>query len=393
MAMKLAQLKTLVKQGESETLEFKSSTANIAAAMETVCAFLNSDLGGKVLIGVKDDGKIIGQEITDKHSQALATEIKRIEPRTNIDIEYVVVQGNYKVIVLSVEQGNSVPYTYDGRAFVRLQSTTSRMTKEEYDYLYHKTNPQRWESLINNTCTINDLDKTRIKMIARMGVAEGRLPREALRASVVDILEYLKLIVNGKLTNAAVILFMHSSLKLARFRGVDKNSFLDNKPIQRANAFDLYDKALEYLNFNLPVAAYIEPGKSERVEIPAIPYNVLREAVTNALIHRDYSNTGGDISIARYDDRIEIANIGKLPKGVKLTELSKKHASVQRNPLIANAFYVCGKFEKWGSGTNRMIDACKEAGVPIPEYEEIGDTFFVTIPLKEPTPTIIYINK
>lgn len=398
-AMTLKQLKSLVTLGESKTLEFKTSTGTLDRAMETVCAFLNSDHGGTVLIGIKDDGNIVGQEINDSHFRSLATEIKRIEPLTKIDVKYVAVNDMKKVIVLSVDSGQSRPYTYDGRAFTRIQSTTSRMTREEYDYFYNKTNPQRWESLINNSCTISDLDKTRIKTIARMGVAEKRLPQEALTDTALEILNRLGLTVNGKFINAAVILFskkekqlMHSSLKLARFRGINKDSFLDNKPLQRANAFDLYDIAMEFLHFNLPVAAHIEPGKSERVETPAIPYNVLREAVTNALIHRDYSNTGGDISIARYDDRIEITNIGKLPKGVKLSELSKKHVSVQRNPLIANAFYICGKFEKWGSGTNRMIQSCKEAGVPIPEYEEIGDAFSVTIPLKEPTPTIVYIK-
>lgn len=391
------QLKSLVKQGESEVLEFKSSTSTLSETMETICAFLNSDHGGTVLIGVKDDGKIVGQEINDSHSRSLAAELTRIEPLTKIDVKLVAVDGKRKVIVLSANPGQKSPYTYKGRPFTRLLSTTSRMNKEEYDYLYNKANPQRWEILTNNTYTVNDLDKKRIKSIARMGVFEKRLAGEALTASASDILKRLNLIVDGKLTNAAIILFgkpekqfFQSTLKMARFRGIDKDSFLDNKPIETANAFDLYDKALDFLHFHLPVAAHIQPGKSERVETPAIPYNVLREAVTNALIHRDYSNTGGDISVARYDDRIEITNVGKLPKGVKLNELSKKHASIQRNPLIATVFYICGKIEKWGSGTTRMIEACKSAGVPIPIYEEIGDTFFITIPLKEPTPTIIY---
>jgi ATP-dependent DNA helicase RecG len=155
------------------------------------------------------------------------------------------------------------------------------------------------------------------------------------------------------------------------------------------NAFDLYDKAMDFLDFCLPVSARIEPGNPIRVEEPAIPYSVLREALANALIHRDYSYTGGSIAVAVYDDRVNISNTGHLPKGVLLKELSKDHQSVQRNPLIANVFYVCGKIERWGRGTLDMIKDCKEVGNPLPLYEEVGGGFSVTLPLKEPIRTVI----
>ena len=389
--MKLNQLKTLVKQGESETLEFKKTTANLHAAMETVCAFLNSDHGGKVLIGVNNDGKIIGQEVNDSHFQQIAAETRKIEPRTNIDIEYVTIKDNHKVIILSVDSGNSAPYEYDGRAFTRIQSTTSRMTQEEKEYLTHKNNPQRWETLTNNDRTINDLDKARIKTIVRMGIEKGRLPEEAITASTLNILKKLDLIVNDKLTNAAVILFCknekkqfrQSSMKLARFKGLDTEEFYDNKLI-KSNAFDLYDKAMEFLHFNVPLAAKIVEGQSERVETPAIPYKVLREALTNAIVHKDYSNAGSMIWIARFDDRVNITNTGSLPKGIALKELSKEHKSFPRNPLIANVFYICGKIEGWGRGTIDMIKDCKKSDNPVPKYDEIGNSFSVTLPLKEP---------
>ncbi len=395
--MTLKQLKSLIKQGESEFLEFKKTTANLHAAMETVCAFLNSDHGGTVLIGIKDDGTIVGQILQDKNLQELATEIKRIEPITKINVKYITLDNEKKVIVLSIDPGLRAPYTYDGRSFVRIQSTTSRMTREQYEYLYHKNNPHRWESLTSNSCNINDLDKTRIKDVIRMGIAHRRITPDAIKSSIPDMLKKLKLIVDEKLTNAAVILFcknedkqfIQSNLKLARFNGIDKTSFYDNK-IFTANAFDLHDKAMDFLHFHLPVAARIEPGRSERIETPAIPYNVLREAVTNALVHRDYSHAGGSMSIARYDDRVTITNIGSLPTGVSLKKLGTTHESILRNPLIANVFFVCGKIEKWGRGTIDMIKDCKDVGNPLPVYEEIGNSFSVTLPLKEPTPSVIF---
>jgi len=126
-----------------------------------------------------------------------------------------------------------------------------------------------------------------------------------------------------------------------------------------------------------------------RVEIPTIPYNVLREALTNALIHRDYSNPGSSIAVAIYDDRVNITNIGALPRGITLNQLSKQHPSIQRNPSIAHVFYLCGKIEKWGRGTLDMIEDCKKAGNPLPIHEEVGGSFSITLPFKEPIRTVI----
>ncbi len=394
--MKIAQLKTLVKHGESERLEFKNSTGSIPAGMQTVCAFLNSDHGGIVVFGVKDNGQIIGQTVTDKTRKEIGFELSKIEPSVKIDVIYVPVDNDRKVIVLVVNPGEKIPYTYDGRAFIRKQSTTMRMTKEEYAYLHNKHNPTIWESLPNDVCKIADLDRTRIKDVVRMAISENRLTGVALSENVPSLLTKLKLMVDGKLTNAAVVLFcknenkqfIQSNLKLARFKGFDKREFLDNKAFI-ANAFDLYDTAMDFLHFALPVAARIEEGNPIRVETPAIPYTVLREAVTNALVHRDYSNAGGSLSIAIYDDRVNISNIGSLPLGVSINELSKQHESIQRNPLIAHIFYICGKIERWGRGTLDMIQDCKKAGNPLPQFEETGRGFSVTLPLKEPIRSII----
>lgn len=396
VTMQIKNLNALVKHGESETLEFKNSTGSITSGMQTVCAFLNSDHGGTIIFGVKDNGHIVGQEVTDKTRKEIAVEVTKIEPHAKIDIKYVRVMSDRYAIILLVNPGPKAPYTYDGRSFIRNQSTTMRMAKEEYMYLHHQNNPTLWENLTGSVCKVSDLDRNRIKEVVRTAVFEKRLPEVAMTASIPDILKKLELIVNGKLTNAAVILFckseqkqfMQSTLKFARFRGIDKTEFLDTKML-RANAFDLYDKAMDFLTFNLPVAARIEPGNPKRVEEPAIPYNVLREAITNALVHRDYSHTGGSTDIAIYDDRVNISNIGSLPKGVLLSQLSKEHPSIQRNPLIAHVFYLCGKIEKWGRGTLDMIQDCKKAGNPPPKYEEIGGSFSVTLPLKQSMRNIV----
>ena len=286
--------------------------------------------------------------------------------------------------------------------YIRSQSTTRTMPQEKYDQLLQNRRPPSvaWESLIDNDCTINDLDKKRIQQIVDMAVSGGRLPDFATHENVNEVLKKFDLMVGHQLTNAAVILFckneqkqfIQSMVKLARFKGTDKTEFIDNKAI-RGNIFDLYETATAFLDTYLPIAGKIEVDSHLRVDSPAIPIRVLREALINAFCHRDYSSRGGSIDIAIYDDRVEIANTGPLPADITLDELSKKHRSFPRNPLIANVLYACGMIERWGRGTLDMIMLCKQSGNKPPKFEESTGSFSVTFPLKEPISRIVISPK
>ena len=172
--MKTSQLKALIKRGESEVMEFKTSTGSISTGMQTVCAFLNSDRGGTIIFGVKDNGQIVGQEVTDKTRKEIAVELNKIEPHVKIDVKYVKVSSNRQAIVMHVNPGEQAPYSYDGRPYVRNQSTTTRMTKEDYMYLHNKNNPALWESLTSSDCKLRDLDSKRIKEVIREAIFEQR---------------------------------------------------------------------------------------------------------------------------------------------------------------------------------------------------------------------------
>lgn len=391
--MNITQLKNLVKRGESETLEFKKSTGLLSAAVQTVCAFLNSDQGGTVLIGVTDDKKIIGQTISDATKKEIAQEFNKIEPHVSPVVDYIPVAANRYVIALVVKSGPRAPYVYDGRPFIRSQSITRKMTQEKYEQLLHgrRHSTVSWESLTTNDCIMSDLDKKRIRQIVNMAVTEKRLTDLAINAGETEILKKFNLIVDGQLTNAAVVLFckneqkqfIQATIKLARFRGSDKSEFIDNRTM-RGNIFDLYERAAIFLDNYLPIAGKIEEGNPLRVDTPAIPFKALREALINAFCHRDYSSRSGSIDIAIYDDRVEIVNAGPLPSDIKVSELSKKHQSYPRNPLIANVLYACHMIERWGRGTLDMIELCKQAGNKPPKFEESTGSFSVIFALREP---------
>ena len=193
--MQIKKLRALVKFGESEVLEFKKSTAQLQAAMQTICAFLNSEVGGTVLIGVTDDGKIIGQEISDGTRKEIASEINKIEPHADVDIEYVPLEIKRCVIVFFAASGNKIPYVYDGRPFMRSQSTTQKMSQEKYINLLHNRSSSlvAWDRLTTNDCSIKDLDSKLIQQVVDIAVSQTSVavlvsifPFRASRASHVS---------------------------------------------------------------------------------------------------------------------------------------------------------------------------------------------------------------
>jgi ATP-dependent DNA helicase RecG len=195
--------------------------------------------------------------------------------------------------------------------------------------------------------------------------------------NVEEILNRLGLRHDGELLNAAVVLFGTSflphypqcQLRLARFRGKDKSEFLDQQQLE-GHAFLLLEEAMTFLRRHLPVAGRIQAGIFERQDEPLFPPPALREALVNAFCHRDYGIPGGAVSLAVYDDRLEIWSDGALPAGIRVEDLKQEHPSKPRNPIIARIFYLRGLVERWGRGTQKIVELCVQAGHPEPEFLE-----------------------
>jgi ATP-dependent DNA helicase RecG len=397
------QLENLIKQGESHTSEFKATASLFKPAFLTACGFLNGD-GGVVLIGVKNNGEIHGQDVTDNTRQEIAREIKKIEPpaQGQIGIKFVPTQENKFVIALEVLKGGHAPYTYDGRPYERIQSTTARMPQQRYDQLVairFKAN-FTWESLIAEKHTIDSLDHNLIFGVVRKAVEVDRMPEEALRQDIPKLLNSLDLLVDGHLKNAAVVLFgkkflsdyPQCQLKLARFKGLDKTEFLDSD-IVYGNLFTLLDRAMLFIRRHLPLAARIEDGKLERVETPIIPFSAIREAIINSLCHRDYSSRSGSIALAIFDDRMFVSNDGGVVPGSSIEKI-KTGFSKPINPLISDVLYRCNLIEKWGRGIPGIINTCIAADDPEPDF--LWDSFEFKITFAFPTtikPPIIFSDE
>jgi ATP-dependent DNA helicase RecG len=375
------ELEAIISGGESDQVELKRSTGQRTEAAKTVSAMLNGR-GGFVLFGVENDGNIVGQQVSAATLEDLVRELRRIEPQVLLEPEVVGVDEVSSVIVLRVPSGTGGPYTFDGRPFVRQGPTTRAMPQEQYRrVLLEQTHPaQRWDAQPAYRFNLGDLDHAEITRTVDEAIRRGRMTEPGTRDPE-RLLLGLGLLRDAQILNAAVALFARPEallpyypqcvLRMARFRGVDKSEFEDSRQ-ELGNAFELLPRAERFLRDHLPVAGRIVPDLFARVDDPLYPMAALREALANALCHREYSVPGGSVSIAIFDDRLEIASTGTLHFGLTPDDLLRPHTSQPWNPLIASVFFRRGVAEQWGRGTMKIIQLTEQAGLVSPEFEVRG---------------------
>lgn len=384
--MEYQEIEALIALKESENLEFKESTGQLDRSMETLCAFLNGD-GGIVLYGVKDNGNVVGQEVSDSTKRAIAEAINRIEPFVSLEINYVRIPNSDKfVIIVNAEKQRFMrPFAYKGRAYLRIESTTTVMPQEQYNHLLmQRGGKYGWEAMVNPDLKISDLDENAILGAVREGIRNGRLPEVTIREEIPTILRKFGLLRDGNLNNAAAVLFgvdfydyPQCLLRMARFKGTTKEEFIDNQRPQ-GNIYILLDAAMAFFFKHLSLSGKIN-GLYREEEL-SIPYKALRECCINSLSHRSYHHPGSSVSIAIYDDRVEVTNTGTFPADLSVERLMQEHDSKPQNPIIANVLYKSKILESWGRGIGTMVDECKRVGLPAPEFKTDGN--FVTVVFK-----------
>ncbi len=366
------EIRKMAIAGESETLELKKTTGERNEAAKAVCAMLNHR-GGIVLFGATPEGTVVGQEVGDGTIERVSAEIQRIDPPAFPGVERHPVDGLREVILVRVSPGSVKPYSYRGDSYRRVGNTSLKMSADEYNRMLFERvhSEQRWENQPAPYWSVDDLDEEEIVVTVEEAIRQGRLEDPGTR-EVKSLLRGLGLIREDELLRAAVVLFgrrewMEATmpqclLRVARFRGVGRTEFLDNRQFH-GNAFMLLRSAQRFMIDNLPVAGRIVPGRFERLDEPLYPTEALREALANAFCHRDYSLGGGSVGVGVYDDRLEITSTGALPFGQTPEQLFTPHESRPWNPLIAGVFYRRGIIEQWGRGTIKMAELTTAAGL------------------------------
>ncbi len=363
-------IQSLIRGGEGYNVEFKVRVpSKVRELTEEVCAFANT-AGGYLFIGVDDNGEIVGVEVDNAKRSAIQGSISEISPALHCVTSVVQVEGK-SLYVIEVPAAKNKPYTFSGNIFVREGANSQKLcTVEEIRSFFQECN-----KIYFDTIPCPDFD---ISTQADERNLNDFLKNSALSTSVPinQIFENLQLFLEGGvLKNAAVLffgkhperIFPHAVIRCVLFKGTDKVYIIDDKTFG-GPLYQQYLQTMGWLESKLQLA-YKIIGSGPREEVWEIPLTVFREALINALSHRDYYERGATITVEVFDDRVEVSNPGGL---LSLVANDFGHKSMTRNPFIFELFTRMHLVEKIASGIPRMREAMEEAGLPQPEFHTEG---------------------
>jgi ATP-dependent DNA helicase RecG len=254
-----------------------------------------------------------------------------------------------------------------------------------------------WDEEICEDVNLEDLDEEKVRWFLK----EARHKRglELTETTPVEeALLRLKLLKAGKPTNGAVLLFakdpqrrfIQSEVKCIRFKGVGVTGELIDLKTVDGDVFAQLLEAEKFIFNNIALSAWQEEGKIQRQERWEYPPKAIREALVNAICHRDYE-TPSKVQVRIFDDRLEFWNPGRLPEGWTIETLKQVHESIPRNPALAKQFFWVKYIEEVGTGTNKIIEWCSDWGLPEPEFEFTGTSLVVTF--RKPELTDEYLDR
>jgi ATP-dependent DNA helicase RecG len=353
------ELDFLIQEGEGFNLEFKESyNSNVA---REICAMANAN-GGKILIGVSDDGKMKPVVLTNKMKSEIQDLVRKFDPSFSVDI------SEFKgLIIINVPEGKKKPYSTGGKFYMRQGACSQQLSRDEIRDLFMNEGLIRFDEKINQKFDLNeDFNVSAFEnFLKKMGV-EAKLDRN-------EILSNLELLYDGnKLKNAGVLMFCKkasrfissATITCVLFQGKTKTKVIDSKEFD-GDLYVNYQEAFNYLKSKINTE-YIIKGGGPRKEVLELPEEALREALLNAIAHRDYSSNA-NIQINIFFDRIEIVNPGNLMGNVKLADLYK--GSFPRNILLFGLMHRMELVEKIGSGLLRINELMEEYLLPHPKIE------------------------
>ncbi len=373
----MASISELLKAGEGETLEFKESFAEERELFETLCAFSNSK-GGTVLVGVRDDGRVKGVSLGRRTIEGFLNKCKSLlEPPFIPHIEETRAEGK-TLIVIRVAEGINKPYFFRGVAFKRVGASNQRVPKDELERMILAKHRLPFENTPIEA-GLEDIDEGLVSQFVR----EARV-RRGVRLEFRNKREFLRKfggLKNGRPTVSALLCFSRNPQVHFPYAIVKCGSFTGQiLRREREVGGDLLAQvqgALEFIKESLTARRRIGPD-GRMVEEFEIPLESIREAVVNALAHRDYS-IPSPVYIRVSEQAVEIENPGELLPPLTPEELKREHPSILRNPKIANFFFMLGFVERWGRGTNRMVESCIARGLREPDFVERSRFFKVVL--------------
>jgi ATP-dependent DNA helicase RecG len=352
-------------KSETQNIEFKLTWRD--EYLKWICGFANAN-GGTMFIGKDDTGNVVDL----KDAKKLLEEIpNKVRDTLGILVDVNLHQTDQGKYIEIIAEQYPYPVNYKGQYHYRSGSTKQELKGAALDKFLLQKKGKRWDGVPDPNISINDLKQETFDFFRKRAFRSQRIDEESLADSNEHLIENLQL-KEGKFLKRASILLFHPNpekyitgayIKIGFF---ESNSDLRFQDEIHGNLIEQIEKTTELL-FTKYIKALISYEGLNRVETYEYPKEAIREALLNAVAHKDYSG-GVPIQISVYEDKLMIWNEGQLPENWTVKNLLEKHASRPYNPDIANALFRSGYIESWGRGTIKIINECKKAGIPEPVF-------------------------
>jgi ATP-dependent DNA helicase RecG len=362
-------------QKEQQNLEWKESWRD--EYLRWICGFANAE-GGTLVIGRNDRGHAVGVANAAKLLEDIPNKVRDVLG-IMVDVNLVVDEG--KDLLEIVTEPYPSPVSYKGEYHYRNGSTKQELKGAALSHFLLKKQGLHWDSMAVPGLKVAALDKGALKAFREQGLLSKRLPAEARKESVGLLLERLHLLVDGVCKRATALLFHADPERWFTGAWVKLGFFETNVDLRYQDEIHgpvllQVEKAIEILQAKY-LKALISYRGLQRIETWPVPMEALREAVLNAVVHKDYTR-GAPIQISVYADKLMIWNPARLPPELTMERLLAKHSSDPFNPDMASAFFRSGQIESWGRGIERMVESCQEAGLAAPVLKVEPDGVWVT---------------
>ncbi|MEK6949565.1 MAG: ATP-binding protein [Nanoarchaeota archaeon] len=379
--MKKDEVLELIKNGESQEIELKEGCPSNSEISETLCAFANTD-GGYFIFGVHKKGDIKGLACNiDKFQQDISNANQAVHSAPIISTNHFDIDGK-KIIAVQVNRANDKnAHTFKGVIYVRIGSTTKRLEGQSL-FGFLKNRQILCFDEQDSEAKLSELDEEKIKYYLKKRDLENYLKSNSIKDFVSSNM-LGKINREIKLKNVAVLFFSkephrwfaQNEIRVVKFEGTQPINVVAQKDFT-SDPIDNIEKTLSFIKQHISKRFIIPADSPQRIEIDEYPHTVLREAVVNSVVHRDYYSYDS-VQINIFDDRIEISNPGGLPDGLTTEFFGKR--SVRRNPITYRLLRDCKFVEGLGTGVPKMINEMRKSGLRDPEFHFEGGFFVVAL--------------
>lgn len=363
---------------EHQNIEWKESWHN--DYFKWICGFANAQ-GGTLFIGIDDKGNTKHLDNAKKLLEDLPNQVRDLLGLM-VDVNLHTQNGaDYLEIVV---EPYPFPISLRGKYYYRSGSTLQELKGAALAKFLLQRQGKKWDGVPVPNITADDLKNDTFDFFRKKATKSKRLETEDIEGTNQELLESLQLYLEEeKMLKRAAILLFHPKpekyvtgtfIKIGFFETDDDLKFQDEV---KGNLLEQAEKALDLLKTKY-TQAIISYQDGSREETFTFPEEAVREALYNAIAHKDYSS-GIPIQISVYPNKIIFWNEGQLPENWTIEKLTQKHPSKPHNPDIANTFFRAGYIESWGRGTIKMINACKAHKIAPPIFSNIPPDFQVEL--------------